>query len=53
MDIVSKHFHDNFVISFYMGYTIDIYEYWRDFREAYNALDFNMKASVIREQKNN
>ena len=51
-DMVSKHFHDNVVISFYMGYTIDIYEYWRDFREAYNALDFNMKASVIRDQKN-
>ena len=51
-DIVSKHFHDNVVISFYMGYTIDIYEYWKDFREAYSALDFNMKPAQIRAIKN-
>ena len=51
-DMVSKHFHDNVVISFYMGYTIDIYEYWRDFKEAFSAIDFNMKPNFIREQKN-
>ena len=51
-DMVSKHFHDNVVISFYMGYTIDIYEYWRDFKEAYAAIDFNMKPAFIRDQKN-
>ena len=51
-DIVSKHFHDNVVISFYMGYTIDIYEYWREFKEAFVALDFNMKAPQIRTEKN-
>jgi WASH complex subunit strumpellin len=50
-DIVSKHFHDNVVISFYMGYTIDIYEYWKDFKEAYGALDFNIKSNVLKEHK--
>ena len=42
-DIVSKHFHDNYVISIYMGYTIDINEYWKDFKVAHSALDFNKK----------
>ena len=51
-DIVSKHFHDNVVISFYMGYTIDIYEYWKDFKDAIYALDFNMKPNVLKENKN-
>ena len=53
MDIVSKHFHDNFVISFYMGYTIDINEYWKDFKEAHTALEFHMKSSMLKEYKNN
>ena len=51
-DIVSKHFHDNFVISFYMGYTIDINEYWKDFKEAHNALDFHMKTNTLKDKKN-
>lgn len=50
-DIVSKHFHDNFVISFYMGYTIDINEYWKDFKEAHSALEFNMKTSTLKDKK--
>ena len=50
--IFSKHYHDNIVISFYMGYTIDIYEYWRDFKEAGNILDSNIKANYLREEKN-
>ena len=51
-DIVNKHFHDNVVISFYMGYTIDLLEYWKDFKEAISALQFNMKSDLIKEQKN-
>ena len=51
-DIVSKHFHDNYVVSFYMGYTIDINEYWKDFKEAHNALDFNMKTNTLKDLKN-
>ena len=52
-DIVSKHFHDNFVISFYMGYTIDINEYWKDFKEAHTALEFNMKMNILKDNKAN
>ena len=51
-DIFSKHYHDNVVISFYMGYTIDIYEYWRDFKEAFAVLESNIKANYLREEKN-
>ena len=51
-DIVNKHFSDNVVISFYMGYTIDIYEYWKDFKEAFSAIDYDLKANTLREQKN-
>ena len=42
-DIISKHFYDNYIISLYMGYTIDIIEYWKDFKSASNALDTNRK----------
>ena len=42
-DIISKHFYDNCIISLYMGYTIDINEYWKDFKAANNSLDFNKK----------
>ena len=52
-DIVSKHFHDNFVISFYMGYTIDINDYWKEFKEAHSALEFQMKSSALKDKKNN
>ena len=38
-DIISKHFNDNYVISVYMGYTIDINEYWKDFKIAHSCLD--------------
>ena len=51
-DIFSKHYHDNVVVSFYMGYTIDIYEYWRDFKEAYSVIDSNVKSNYLREEKN-
>ena len=51
--MVSKHFHDNAVISFYMGYTIDIYEYWKDFKDAFSALEFNMKPNTLKEYRTN
>ena len=51
-DIFSKHYHDNVVISFYMGYTIDIYEYWRDFKEACSVIDSNIKSNYLKEEKN-
>ena len=51
-DIVSKHFHDNYVISIYMGYTIDINEYWKDFKVAHSALDFNKKNNTMKDAIN-
>ena len=48
-DIISKHFYDNYVVSLYMGYTIDINEYWKDFKVAYNALDFSKKNNIMKD----
>ncbi len=51
-DLIGKHFDDNFVVSFYMGYTIDINEYWKDFKEAHNSLEFFMKTNDLKNKKN-
>ena len=51
-DIFSKHYNDNVVISFYMGYTIDICEYWKDFKEANSIIERDIKANNLREEKN-
>ena len=51
-DIFSKHYHDNVVISFYMGYTLDICEYWKDFREASSIIDSNIKSNYLKDEKN-
>ena len=50
-DIFSKHFYDNFAISIYMGYSIDINEYWKDFKEAHFALEFHMEVKILKEIK--
>ena len=51
-DIVSKHFHDHLVISMYMGYTIDISEYWKDFKTASSALNFNKNNNSMKDAIN-
>ena len=33
-EIADKHFSDNWVIPFYLGYISDISEYWSDFNAA-------------------
>ena len=48
-DVVMKHFLDNYVNSIYMGYSIDINEYWKDFKVAHSALDFNKKNSTMKD----
>ena len=48
-DIVSKHFYDNYIVSLYMGYTIDINEYWKDFKVAFSALEFNRKNNTMKD----
>ena len=48
-DIISKHFYDNNVASLYMGFTIDINEYLKNFKDAYNALDFSKKNNIMKD----
>ena len=48
-DIISKHFYDNYIVSLYMGYSIDINEYWKEFKAAHNGLDFNKKNNIMKD----
>ena len=52
-EIVDKHFSDNWVISVYMGYTIDIIDYWKDFRAAKNALTITINNDTVKLLKKN
>ena len=38
-EIVDKFFDNNWVVSFYMGYTIDLNEYWKEFKAARKAIE--------------
>ena len=51
-EIVDKFFGDNWVISFYMGYTIDLGVYWKDFKSAKKALDNCLNTDNIKLKKN-
>ena len=46
--IVDKYFYNNWVVSFYMGYTIDINEYWKEFKAAKKALDNALSAEELK-----
>ena len=46
--IVDKFFNDNWVVSFYMGYTIDISEYWKDFKAAKKAIDNTLSSDDLK-----
>ena len=46
--IADKFFYDNWVVSFYMGYTIDISEYWKEFKAAKRALDNTLTVEDLR-----
>jgi len=52
-EIVDKHFSDNWVISIYMGYTIDILDYWKDFKAAKNALAITINNDNVKLLKKN
>jgi len=52
-EIVDKHFSDNWVISLYMGYTVDILDYWKDFKAAKNALSITINEEAVRNVKKN
>jgi WASH complex subunit strumpellin len=52
-EIVDKHFADNWVISIYMGYTVDILDYWKDFKAAKNALSITISNDTVKALKIN
>ena len=38
-EIVDKHFYDNWVISFFMGYTLDLIEIWEPYKAAKTVIN--------------
>ncbi|XP_051878865.1 WASH complex subunit 5 [Pristis pectinata] len=49
-EIVDKYFPDNWVISIYMGITINLIEAWEPYKAAKTALHYTLEQSNIREQ---
>ena len=47
-NIMVKHFQDYLVVSLYMGYTIDLNDYWNDFKAANQALQENKKNNIMK-----
>ena len=52
-EIVDKNFSDNWVLSIYMGYTVDILDYWKEFKAAKNALEITINHDTVKEIKKN
>lgn len=48
-EIVDKYFPDNWVISLYMGFTVNIVDSWEAFRAAKSALNNTLEVSNVRE----
>lgn len=49
-EIVDKHFPDNWVISVYMGMTVNLLDAWSPYKAASTALNNTLEAGNIREQ---
>jgi len=49
-EIVDKHFPDNWVISIYMGNTVNLYDAWAPYKAATTALNNTLDPSNVREQ---
>ncbi|XP_035827087.1 WASH complex subunit 5 [Aplysia californica] len=49
-EIVDKHFPDNWVISVYMGMTVNLLDAWAPYKSAVTALNNTLSVSNIREQ---
>ncbi|MCQ2817245.1 MAG: hypothetical protein MJ252_08275 [archaeon] len=52
-EISDKFFNDNWIISIYMGYTIDLNEYWKEFKAAKRAIDNTLIIDELRLKKSN
>jgi len=48
-EIVDKHFADNWVIAYYMGYTIDLSMYWEPYKAAKTAIGNTCKPQSVKE----
>lgn len=48
-EIVDKHFSDNWVISFYMGFIVDLQETFEPYKAAMKALNNTMHKSNVAE----
>uniref|UniRef100_A0A9J8BNN2 WASH complex subunit 5 n=1 Tax=Cyprinus carpio carpio TaxID=630221 RepID=A0A9J8BNN2_CYPCA len=49
-EIVDKYFPDNWVISIYMGITVNLVEAWEPYKAAKTALNYTLDTANIREQ---
>uniref|UniRef100_A0A8C7XD99 WASH complex subunit 5 n=1 Tax=Oryzias sinensis TaxID=183150 RepID=A0A8C7XD99_9TELE len=49
-EIVDKYFPDNWVISIYMGITVNLIEAWEPYKAAKTALNYTLDAANIKEQ---
>ncbi|XP_075681849.1 WASH complex subunit 5 isoform X1 [Rhinoderma darwinii] len=49
-EIVDKYFPDNWVISFYMGITVNLMEAWEPYKAAKTALNYTLDLPNIKEQ---
>uniref|UniRef100_A0A673J3Q2 WASH complex subunit 5 n=1 Tax=Sinocyclocheilus rhinocerous TaxID=307959 RepID=A0A673J3Q2_9TELE len=49
-EIVDKYFPDNWVISIYMGITVNLVEAWEPYKAAKTALNYTLETANIREQ---
>lgn len=48
-DIVNKHFGDNWVITYFQGFTVDLFESWKKFKAASNALERIITMEKVKE----
>ena len=48
-EIVDKHFPDNWVISYYMGFVVDLAQAWDNYKAAKNALNNTLAVSNVQQ----
>lgn len=48
-EIVDKHFYDNWVIPFYLGYIVDLTDEWKPYKAAKIALENTLDLEYIAE----
>ncbi|KAJ3597772.1 hypothetical protein NHX12_001289 [Muraenolepis orangiensis] len=49
-EVVDKYFPDNWVISIYMGITVNLAEAWEPYRAAKTALNYTLESANVKEQ---